>query len=109
MNELTLMLRALEISVAERRRRDSSPRLPRCSRVIQTGKGPNLDQVEIRLDPFTKEVKVDGLLEPIPISADPVPCTAVVVEVVTIPVVTKIMAIWLLFPTTATRPFQSTL
>jgi hypothetical protein len=92
----------------ERRRVDSFPRLPRCSRVIQAGRGTRADQVEILLDPFTKAVKVDGPLEPTPTFDDPTRCMAVV-EVETTLVTTRIMATWSLYPITVTRPSQSTL
>jgi len=92
----------------ERRRVDSSPRLPRCSRVIQAGRGTRADPVGILPDPFTKAVKVDGLLEPTPTFDAPTRCMAAV-EAETTRVTTRIMATWSLYPITVTRPFQSTL
>ena len=92
----------------EKRRVDSSPRLPRCSRAIQIGRGIRVDLVEIPLDPSIRAVKVDGLLEPTPTSDVPTRCTEVA-EVETTLVTMRIMATWSLYPTIVTRPFQSTL
>jgi hypothetical protein len=108
-NEPIPMRLVHETSVEEERRRvDSSPRLPRCSRVIRAGRGTRVDPVGIPLDPSTKAVKVDGPLEPIPTFDDPTRCMAAVEEETTL-VTTRIMATWSLYPITVTRPFQSTL
>jgi len=110
MNEPIPMRQVRETSVVveERRRADSFPRLPRCSRVILPGRGTRADQAEIHPDPSTRAVKVGGRLEPIPTFDDPTRCMAVV-EVETIPVMTRIMATWWLYPIIVTRPFQSIL
>lgn len=99
-NEPIRMLPALEITGDKRRRRDSFRQSPKCSRAMATS--PRADQVEIRQDRSTSTIKVDGRLEPIPISVAPTRCMAVD-EVGTNQVMMRMVETWLPCPTTATR------
>ena len=101
MNEPTRMLPVLEITVDRRRRRGSFHQSPRCSRAMATS--PRVDQVEIRQDQSTSTIKVDGRLEPIPISVAPTPWRTAVDEVGTIQAMMRMVETWLPCPTTATR------
>jgi hypothetical protein len=92
-NEPTLTLPVQETLVVRKRRRDSSPQLPKCSRAVTTSREIKADLEEIRLVLSTKDRKVDGPLERTQISVEAIRCSAVV-EAAMIRVTTRIMATW---------------